>query len=79
MLFAYFPELGDEPLRQRIAEGLPALGTCAGLILLADHFRERPGTFEVKHPERYSPTVYRRRSGVQTPVVRDEITPAFRL
>ncbi len=25
------------------------------------------------------PTVYRRRSGVQTPVVRDEITPAFRL
>ena len=68
-----------EPLRQRIAEGLPALGTCAGLILLADHFRERPGTFEVKHPERYSPTVYRRRSGVQTPVVRDEITPAFRL
>ena len=47
--------------------------------LLADHFRERPGTFEVKHPERYSPTVYRRRSGVQTPVVRDEITPAFRL
>ena len=47
--------------------------------LLADHFRERPGRFEVKHPERYSPTVYRRRSGVQTPVVRDEITPAFRL
>ena len=47
--------------------------------LLADHFRERPGTFEVKHPERYSPTVYRRRSSVQTPVVRDEITPAFRL
>lgn len=47
--------------------------------LLADHFRERPGTFEVKHPERYSPTVYRRRSGVQTPVVRDEITSAFRL
>ena len=31
--------------------------------LLADHFRERPGRFEVKHPERYSPTVYRRRSG----------------
>ena len=47
--------------------------------LLADHFRERPGTFEVKHPERYSPTVYRRRSSVQTPVVRDEITSAFRL
>lgn len=25
-----------EPIRQRIAEGLPVLGTCAGLILLAD-------------------------------------------
>ncbi|MCU1537207.1 MAG: pdxT [Humibacillus sp.] len=25
-----------EPLRRRIAEGLPALGTCAGMILLAD-------------------------------------------
>ncbi len=47
--------------------------------LLADHFRRREGRFEVKHPERYSPTVYRRRSSVQTPVVRDEITEAFRL
>ncbi len=25
-----------EPLRRRIQEGLPALGTCAGMILLAD-------------------------------------------
>ncbi|SDH53746.1 pyridoxal 5'-phosphate synthase glutaminase subunit PdxT [Agrococcus jejuensis] len=25
-----------EPLRQRIADGMPVLGTCAGLILLAD-------------------------------------------
>jgi 5'-phosphate synthase pdxT subunit len=25
-----------EPLRQRIAEGTPVLGTCAGMILLAD-------------------------------------------
>ena len=25
-----------DPLRQRIAEGMPALGTCAGMILLAD-------------------------------------------
>lgn len=33
-----------EPLHQRIAEGLPALGTCAGLILLADHFRTLPVT-----------------------------------
>lgn len=33
-----------EPLRERITEGLPALGTCAGLILLADHFRTLPVT-----------------------------------
>ena len=35
----------------------------------------------MKHLSRtlLSPTVYRRRSSVQTPVVRDEITPAFRL
>ena len=26
-----------EPLRDAIASGLPALGTCAGLVLLADH------------------------------------------
>ena len=26
-----------EPLRRRIAEGMPVLGTCAGLIMLADH------------------------------------------
>lgn len=25
-----------EPLRQRLAEGMPALGTCAGMIMLAD-------------------------------------------
>lgn len=33
-----------EPLRQRIAEGLPTLGTCAGLILLAEHFHTLPVT-----------------------------------
>lgn len=33
-----------EPLRERITEGLPTLGTCAGLILLADHFRTLPVT-----------------------------------
>ncbi len=26
-----------EPLRERLRSGLPALGTCAGMILLADH------------------------------------------
>lgn len=33
-----------EPLCRRIAAGLPTLGTCAGLILLADHFRTLPVT-----------------------------------
>jgi 5'-phosphate synthase pdxT subunit len=29
-----------DPLRQRVAEGLPVLGTCAGMILLADRVEE---------------------------------------
>ena len=29
-----------EPLRQRIAKGMPVLGTCAGLILLAENVEE---------------------------------------
>ena len=29
-----------EPLRRRIAEGLPVLGTCAGMILLADRVQD---------------------------------------
>ncbi len=29
-----------EPLRQRLADGLPAFGTCAGLILLAAEIRD---------------------------------------
>ena len=29
-----------EPLRQRIADGLPAFGTCAGMILLADRIED---------------------------------------
>ncbi len=47
--------------------------------LLADHFAARPGEFPVAHPERYSPTEFRRRSSCATPVVRDEITDAFRI
>lgn len=31
-----------EPLRKLIADGLPTVGTCAGLILLADHFKLLP-------------------------------------
>ena len=29
-----------DPLRQRIADGLPAFGTCAGMILLADRIED---------------------------------------
>ena len=47
--------------------------------LLVDHFASRPGRFEVRHPERYSPTAYRRRSAVQVPVVRGERADGFRI
>ncbi|BCM89779.1 pyridoxal 5'-phosphate synthase subunit PdxT [Abditibacteriota bacterium] len=35
-----------EPLRTRIAEGLPAFGTCAGLIFLAKHIDGASQTFQ---------------------------------
>lgn len=47
--------------------------------LLADHFRERPGVFPVSRPERYSPTIYRRRAHVQVPVVHSEPLDGFRV
>ena len=47
--------------------------------LLVDHFRERPGTFAVKHPERYSPTCFRKRTHVAVPVVHDEPLAGFRI
>ncbi|WP_418992816.1 (E)-4-hydroxy-3-methylbut-2-enyl-diphosphate synthase [Alistipes sp.] len=47
--------------------------------LLVDHFADRPGEFEVRHPERYSPTVYRRRSRVTVPVVHTEPLDGFRV
>ena len=47
--------------------------------LLADHFSDRPGRFEVLHPERYSPTEYRRRSRVTEPVVHTEPLEGFRV
>ena len=47
--------------------------------LLVDHFASREGLFEVKHPERYSPYAYRRRSSVQVPVVHDEPMEGFRV
>lgn len=39
-----------EPLRQRIANGLPVLATCAGLILLAEHI-DGTGDLENLNPE----------------------------
>jgi 5'-phosphate synthase pdxT subunit len=29
-----------EPIRKRLADGMPTLGTCAGMILLADHIED---------------------------------------
>ncbi len=46
--------------------------------LLVSHFSHREGVFEVKHPERYSPYAYRRRSKVQIPVTHDEPHEGFR-
>lgn len=47
--------------------------------LLADHFVRREGSFEALHPEHYSPTQYRRRSPVQTPLVHSELPAAWRV
>lgn len=47
--------------------------------LLVEHFALRPGEFPVRHPERYSPTEYRRRSKVAVPVVHGEPYDGFRI
>jgi len=47
--------------------------------LLVDHFASRPGVFEVRHPERWSPAEFRRRSRVAVPVVHDEPLAGFRI
>ena len=47
--------------------------------LLVRHFAERPGIFPVLHPERYSPTEYRRRTNIQVPVVHSEPLDGFRV
>ncbi len=44
---------------------------------LVDHFKSRNGEFEVLHPELYSPTIYRRRSSIQQPIIHSEITDKF--
>ena len=45
--------------------------------MLVEHFATREGEFSVTHPERYSPTEYRRRSDVQTPIIHSEVTDEF--
>ena len=47
--------------------------------LLVDYFAKREGEFPIAHPERYSPTEFRRRSDLQTPIIHDEITADFRV
>ena len=47
--------------------------------LLVDHFARREGRFDVKHPERYAPTAFRRRTAVQVPVTHDEPHEGFRI
>ena len=41
------------------------------------HFASRGGEFAVEHPERYSPTVFHRRSDVATPIIHSELTSDF--
>ena len=45
--------------------------------MLVEHFTARNGEFTVKYPERYSPTEFRRRSNIQTPIVHSEVTDDF--
>ena len=47
--------------------------------MLVDYFSSREGEFPIEDASAYSPTEYRRRSNVQIPLVRDEITDEFRL
>ena len=46
--------------------------------LLVEHFASRPGHFTVRHPERYSPTLFRKRSKA-APVVHDEPHEGYRI
>lgn len=45
--------------------------------MLVEHFTAREGEFSVTYPERYSPTEYRRRSDIQTPIIHSEVTDEF--
>ena len=45
--------------------------------MLVEHFAARTGEFTVLHPELYSPTEYRRRTDIQTPIIHNEVTDEF--
>ena len=45
--------------------------------MLVEHFASRTGEFAVEHPERYSPTQFRRRSNIQIPIIHSEVTDDF--
>lgn len=47
--------------------------------MIVEHYSKREGVFEVIHPERYSPTEYKRRSAVMTPITHDELSEEFRV
>lgn len=47
--------------------------------MIVEHYSKREGVFEVTHPERYSPTEYKRRSAVMTPITHDELSEEFRV
>ena len=52
-----------EPLRERICEGLPVMGTCAGLILLAEHIENQPNSHFATLPVAVSRNAYGRQLG----------------
>ncbi|MCL2205726.1 MAG: pyridoxal 5'-phosphate synthase glutaminase subunit PdxT [Treponema sp.] len=52
-----------EPLRKKIADGMPVLGTCAGLILLAEHIELQPDSHFATLPVTVSRNAYGRQLG----------------
>jgi len=52
-----------EPLRERIAAGMPVMGTCAGLILLAKQIEKETGTHMATLPITVSRNAYGRQLG----------------
>ena len=57
-------ELGMmDPLKERIRSGLPVLGTCAGLILLAEHLSNDPASYFATLPVTVRRNAYGRQLG----------------